>query len=286
MVTVIQHNTFFQIGLRLTAQQRSVKMVYQPGIDQLLRKQHIYTRFNSRASRLKIGTDQAIWGADISIEPYTTFGRGQNFFSMGAFSYSWSQLPVNTVVGRYTSIGSRVSQMGHNHPLNRFTTSSVSFDGRISAYRDYLNTEQRHFRPTANPQDAVQPIVIGNDVLIGDDVVFGNNGLVISDGAVVAAGSLVTHDVPPYAVVAGWPARVVKYRFDFPTIDQLLDLRWWQYDFGLFTQIAADEEITAFIAKVGALVAEDQLPLFSPQPLTTAMVQKAMEARSPVDLGE
>lgn len=283
MATVIRHNTFFQAGLHLVPQQRSLLVTHQPAVEALFRQQHVYTRFNSRESRFVIGSDHLRFGNDVSIEPYTTFGRGQTFFSMGAFSYSWSPLPVNTLVGRYTSIGSRVRQMGHNHPLERFTTSSISFDNHISAYRDYLKTEQQSFTTKANPEANVQPIVIGNDVMIGNDVVFGNQGILVSDGAVIAAGSLVTADVPPYAVVAGWPAQIVKYRFDFPTIDRLLDLRWWQYDFGRFDQVAADEEIGSFIAKIEKLVAADRLPPFTPQPLTTAMVQ---QAASLVDLDE
>jgi len=273
MTTVIRHNTFFQRDVQLTEKPRAITVPIQTNIDDYLRAHHIYTRFNSAASRFKVGTDQIRWGVTAGIEPYTTFGRGTSFYTMGAFSYTWSQLPVNTVVGRYTSIGNRVRQLGHNHPLNRFTTSSVSFDGKLAAYRDYLQTSGQTYRPVANPAAAVQPIVIGNDVLIGDDVVFGNHGVVVSDGAVVAAGSLVTHDVPPYAVVAGWPARIIKYRFDFPTIDRLLDLRWWQYDFGRFGEIAADARIEPFIAQLENLVAAQGLQPFDPEPVTAAAMQ-------------
>lgn len=67
---------------------------------------------------------------------------------------------------------------------------------------------------------------IGNDVWIGADVLI-LSGVTIGDGAVVAARSVLTKPVPPYAVVAGNPARVVKYRFDQETISEFLRLKWW-----------------------------------------------------------
>ena len=67
---------------------------------------------------------------------------------------------------------------------------------------------------------------IGNDVWIAADVLI-MSGASIGDGAVVAARSVVTKPVPPYAIVAGNPAKVVKYRFDEATIKDLLELKWW-----------------------------------------------------------
>ncbi len=67
---------------------------------------------------------------------------------------------------------------------------------------------------------------IGNDVWIGSGALI-LSGASIGDGAVVAAHSVVTKPVPPYAIVAGNPARVVKYRFDEATIQELLALKWW-----------------------------------------------------------
>lgn len=71
-------------------------------------------------------------------------------------------------------------------------------------------------------------VVIGNDVWIGSHVVI-LSGVKVGDGAVIGAYSIVTKHVPPYAIVAGNPARIIRYRFDEQTITQLLELKWWDW---------------------------------------------------------
>lgn len=70
---------------------------------------------------------------------------------------------------------------------------------------------------------------IGNDVWIGFRAII-LSGLTIGDGAVIGAGAVVTTDVPPYAIVAGNPAKVVRYRFSSIMIEKLLVIRWWEWD--------------------------------------------------------
>ena len=70
-------------------------------------------------------------------------------------------------------------------------------------------------------------LVIGNDVWCGYGVIITNKCTKIGNGAVIAAGSVVTHDVPPYAIVAGNPARVLRYRFDEATITALENSQWY-----------------------------------------------------------
>lgn len=71
-------------------------------------------------------------------------------------------------------------------------------------------------------------VTVGNDVWVGQGAVLAS-GVTVGDGAVIATAAMVTKDVPPYAVVAGNPARVVKHRFDAATIAELLAIRWWDW---------------------------------------------------------
>lgn len=72
-------------------------------------------------------------------------------------------------------------------------------------------------------------IVIGNDVWLGYDCLI-KNGVTIGHGAIVAAKSVVVKDVPPYSIVAGNPAKVVKMRFEDRMIERLLNIAWWDWD--------------------------------------------------------
>lgn len=74
-------------------------------------------------------------------------------------------------------------------------------------------------------------IRIGNDVWIGAGAIIARKpGMVIGDGAVIGSGAVVTRSVPPYAIAAGVPAKVIKYRFSEPVIEKLLKLQWWNWD--------------------------------------------------------
>lgn len=269
MANVIQGVTFFQDKLVYQAAHTRKLVPFTPAVATLLREHQIFTFLNGQRVRFSPGTVLSV-SQNVSLEPYTTFPVGERFFPMGAFSYSRSVLPVNTIVGRYTSIATGVSRMGANHPLHRFTTSSVSYEQHSTALNAYLTTHPTDFEITGELPATDLPVIIGNDVWIGQNVIFASSGITVNDGAVVAANAVVTKDVPPYAIVAGNPARIVKYRFDLATIQRLLALRWWQYDFGQFTTVKSDDEINAFIDKVTALQVAGQLQPFRPPVVTLA----------------
>ena len=101
------------------------------------------------------------------------------------------------------------------HPVDNISTSS-------RLYLRMLNDKEFY-------NDIPSPVQIGNDVWIGSNAtVLG--GITVGDGAVVAAGAVVTKDVPPYAIVGGIPAKVIRYRFEPEKIKKLLEIQWWNWD--------------------------------------------------------
>lgn len=149
---------------------------------------------------------------------------------LGAFSYTNSPLPPDMSIGRYTSIASALSIMGSAHPTSWASTSPVFYNpGALKGVRQHLvrNISGGAFAP--HPFAMVPPpINIGHDVWIGDQVML-KGGVQIGDGAIIAARSVVTKDVPPFAIVAGAPARLLRYRFSDEVAVALQGAAWWRY---------------------------------------------------------
>ncbi len=120
-------------------------------------------------------------------------------------------------VGRYCSVAEFVTVMlGGNHRHDWVTT--YPFTGMHETYPEVAHVEG-HPRSKGD-------VRIGNDVWLGRCCVI-LSGVTIGDGAVVGAYALVTRDVPPYAIVGGNPAEVIRYRFSREHIDRLLKVAWW-----------------------------------------------------------
>lgn len=267
MSTFINNNEFMTNGIISTMSHSRNKFIFDDYNESKLNAKKIYT---TPSGKQRFQKNQIFEMADdAKIEPYTMFFRGNILYSMGAFSSSNSQLPVNSIVGRYTSIAHNVIRTGGNHPTNRFSTSMVTyFTNNVAAFKDYLLDSDKSFTEKAHGIPNGSPIVIGNDVWIGQDVKFVSTGITVGDGAVVAAGSLVTKNVPPYAIVGGSPAKIIKFRFEPHIIQKLLDLKWWQYAFGDFEGVAADDNIEIFIDKIISLRNEGKLLPFNPDVAT------------------
>lgn len=137
-----------------------------------------------------------------------------------------------TTIGSFCSLGQRV-QLGHGaHPLTFLSTSPYFYFNAMG-----FKTKNT---PCHNEFWNTKPIHIGSDVWLGDGV-FVKNGVTIGDGAVIGARSVVTKDVPPYAIAAGTPARVIRYRFDEQTREELLRLKWWELEDDVIRQIPYDD---------------------------------------------
>ncbi len=142
---------------------------------------------------------------------------------MARYSYIGTNTIVSdTKIGAFCSIGSSCSIGGGVHPTDRVSTSPVFYDsGNCFREKNYISADSRN--PVKQPQT-----IIGNDVWIGENV-FVSAGVNIGDGAVIGAHAVITKDVPPYAIVAGVPAKILRYRFDEATIKELMATQWWEW---------------------------------------------------------
>lgn len=143
--------------------------------------------------------------------------------SLGRCSYAGiDSIIIAAEVGRFVSIAPRVIIGGGVHPTKDWvSTSPWFFSARDSAGSVPKNARQRF--------DELPSTHVGSDVWIGYGALV-LPGVTVGHGSIVAAGSVVTSDVPPFAIVAGCPARIIRYRFEEEVRTQLLALQWWNKD--------------------------------------------------------
>jgi len=122
--------------------------------------------------------------------------------------------PPGVTIGRYTSLTSSMKAFNANHPTDWKSTHAFFYNPALGfAKQDLLSRTK---------------LTIGNDVWIGHNAILLPSVTTIGDGAVIAAGSVVFQNVPPYAVVGGFPARLIRYRFSPDVIEKLLASKWWE----------------------------------------------------------
>lgn len=163
------------------------------------------------------------WGVEIGL------------YTHGGCFEPW-MVDAKTTIGRYTSIAGGVRVVNHNHPLSFKGTSGLFFNPALGLCEKWLVDHN--------------PLEIGNDVWIGANAVIMPEVSRIGDGAVIGAGAVVSRDVPPYAVVLGNPARVVKYRFPEDVIARLLEEKWWEKDLSELAERIGEFQVPVVAAPI------------------------------------
>ena len=148
---------------------------------------------------------------------------------------------VNTKIGAFCSIADRCCIGGAMHPTERVSTSPVFHCGK--------NVLQRNFADL--PKIKTPQTIIEEDVWMGMGC-YVKAGVHIGRGAVVGMGSVVTHDVPPYEIWAGNPARKIRDRFDKTKAEALSRTRWFEWDESIL------EKRASLFIDVGAFIEEFQ----------------------------
>jgi len=183
---------------------------YNPGDNQfnIIKGDNVYIGKNSTVIDCKFGNNNRI-------------GDSSYLYNVeyGDFCYNSLRTTImNCKIGNFCSIAQDVKIGLGKHPLENFVSTHPAFYS-VHKQCGYSFAKSQFFNEMGS-------VTIGNDVWIGVNAVILDD-VKIGDGAVIAANSLVNNDVPPYAVVGGTPARVIKYRFSDEEIKILLDVKWW-----------------------------------------------------------
>lgn len=199
-------------------------------------KKEILWRLGLPVIKVGLKRKQVTFGRNSFFTRGTKF-EGSNYLGEGS-SLIYSKLGYGSyitqnsrlersLIGRYTSIASRVETIVGDHPTQQWVSTYPAFFSYESVSGVNFGAEEgyREIRYAEEPYY----VKIGNDVWIGQGASL-MQGVTVHDGAVVAAGAVVVKDVPPYAIVGGVPARVLRYRFEKEEIEKLLQVKWWNHD--------------------------------------------------------
>jgi len=157
-------------------------------------------------------------------EPTVTFAYGCDvrYSTLGSYSSVGRYAKItHTDIGKYCAISWDITINAVSHPYEHLTVHSFPY---VPAPGFVDKRMQEHKR-----------VVIGNDVWIGANSVI-MPGIKIGNGAIIGAGAVVTKDIPDYAIVAGVPAKIIKYRFSQEIIEKLLQLEWWNLEASVIKQ--------------------------------------------------
>ncbi|WP_217846785.1 CatB-related O-acetyltransferase [Paracoccus marcusii] len=178
---------------------------------------------------------------------------------------------MDTAIGRYCSIAKDVLVGPGSHPITWVSSHPFQYSNKFrfnvgEGFEGSSNYKAHNVDKQTCPWSDHKPVTIGNDVWIANGALV-LPGVRIGNGAIVGGRSVVTKDVPPYAVVGGNPARVLRYRFDEITIKRLLNVEWWSYATWDLTDNQF-HDVPTFLSKLEDKIAAGKITRYSPQAFT------------------
>jgi len=185
--------------------------------------QLLYRMYRIKSRRLRSVIRRVVLKLEHGQMRSTTIRRIYSHYhqiDIGMYSYGGcfdlTNIRPHVKIGRYCSFANGTHVININHPM---TLKS----GHPFFYHPGYGYVEEDLRPRTH-------IEIGNDVWIGENAIILSGVSKLGDGAIVGAGAVVTKDVPDFAIVAGNPAKIIRYRFDKDTIHKLKVERWWDKD--------------------------------------------------------
>jgi len=203
--------------------------------------------------------------------PAFVYGHRLKDCTIGAFTYlnaAGMTSAYRCRIGRYVQVAESVIIGPPEHPLEGFSTHPFAFTRPKYMPNLYSLPDFARLAPEEQPGPSYVDTV-PSDTYIGHEVYLCartliKRGVRIGDGAVIGAGAIVTHDIPPYAIAVGTPARVKRLRFPEKLVERFLKLQWWRYDLAPFKKDVDFSQAERTLEFFEERVADGTLQLLQP----------------------
>lgn len=188
----------------------------------------IYINNSSFGANIVLGRNVTIQNSTLRDNIKIMFGTQVYNSTIGDFSYIANNSFVQrSNIGKFCSIASNVLIGSTEHPMDLISTHPFLYNNKFGGFiiKDDPNISNKINKGI---------VEIGNDVWIGNGAII-LSSIKIGHGSVIGAGSVVTKDVPPYAIIAGVPGRILRFRFNEEEVKNLLEIEWWNWNLSIIS---------------------------------------------------